>query len=260
MMPKRTRRTFLQTTAAASDAAAGGWRRVNLPTPGNDFGFSNTNNAGGTAGEAGGPTRVTSQVSYYADESVGPLTADQPLVASGRFSGQNINYNVGFGLGWFNQSAGGGTAMPTFLGALIAENSNNNFRFFPASGLDGSLHLGSAVGVNHLDFPIEWEILYDPDQDAYGQVNVRVFGGGISTPGGVTVSYNLTAAERNALVTFDAFGIFTRPSTDVDQNALIYFDDLIYTTFVPEPGTLALVGIGFVGLLGYAGRGRRRRR
>ena len=72
-----------------------------------DYGFSPTNNAGGSAGEIGGrlPERNNAAASYYADLSVGgafELSQQNELEASGKFT---INKNApdgGFFVGWLD--------------------------------------------------------------------------------------------------------------------------------------------------------------
>ena len=68
-----------------------GWTSSNLPNAsGSDFGFRTSSFAGGTAGEAGGVFRRSNSTSYYADTSIGTMTASDRISASGRFNVTSI--------------------------------------------------------------------------------------------------------------------------------------------------------------------------
>src|SRR5262245_40928496 len=60
-----------ETFDSAATATAHGWTGLNNAVPNNNFGFSATNNTGGTpGGEAGGPMARNGVVAYYADTTL----------------------------------------------------------------------------------------------------------------------------------------------------------------------------------------------
>ncbi len=60
-----------------------GWTLFNNPANSNDFGFQDSNFAGGMPGEAGGFFSVTNVPVWYGDESVGNFGGNDALSASG---------------------------------------------------------------------------------------------------------------------------------------------------------------------------------
>jgi len=60
-----------------------GWTSFNLPVDNNDFGFRNSNFAGGNTGEAGGFFSRSDEVAWYGDDTIGNFTGNEILSASG---------------------------------------------------------------------------------------------------------------------------------------------------------------------------------
>src|ERR1700683_5426235 len=68
-----------------------------------NFGFSDTNHAGGKQGEVGGTFWRSGKYAYYADR-IGPLSLDDRLAASGREVLQVGAPDTDMYLGWFNST------------------------------------------------------------------------------------------------------------------------------------------------------------
>ena len=98
----------------AASAAAAGWTGVQNQngTIGTNYGFSNTNNTGGTAGEAGGvlPERIHGVISYYADTDLDDVLSQKntALSASGRIRLNSVFTDGGFKIGWFDTTTAAG--------------------------------------------------------------------------------------------------------------------------------------------------------
>ena len=60
-----------------------GWTSFNLPINRNDFGFRNSDFAGGDTGEVGGLFSQTDEVAWYGDDDVGLLGDNDVIQASG---------------------------------------------------------------------------------------------------------------------------------------------------------------------------------
>ncbi|MEX0643622.1 MAG: hypothetical protein WD468_13040 [Pirellulales bacterium] len=104
-----------QTFEDALTAAAAGWMGSGNTSGPNSYGFSDSNNAGGAPGEAGGTIAVrTTDFTHYADVTlVGAHSQQTPLFASGKFTVQNFAFDGGFELAFFNagsttKATGGG--------------------------------------------------------------------------------------------------------------------------------------------------------
>ena len=83
--------TETQSFDSAESAAAAGWVAVNTTVEGNDYGWSDSANAGGVVGEAGGTVARATTIDYYADTSIGELTLDDFMTASGKFLVTNLS-------------------------------------------------------------------------------------------------------------------------------------------------------------------------
>ncbi len=209
--------TFDSLEAAESQ----GWTGGNLPDAGNDFGFSNTANAGGPAGEMGGIVSRTNKVSCYGDETIGGglLTANQILSAEGTMMFNDLNYDGSFGFGWYQKAAAGGSSTPTRLGMKFSEESDGLRIYADALGATSS-----AITKNNGVF--SWSLSYDPEGGAGVDGRLTLVFGGTTRTVDVPVAKKSTG--------FDAFGLFTHTMSNRDDNIEVYFDNLSYSSFGDE--------------------------
>jgi hypothetical protein len=221
---------------SAASATAAGWTGEdnNDPDLGTEFGFSPTNNAGGSPGEAGGLfPRIQTPVAFYGDTNLGgTLTLDDPLIATGKFTASNLGFDGEVFLGWFDVSD-----IPDrtdFMGFQLREpngDTNPDFRQLATYQLaSGTIDAGDFValpGDIRMDFTIE----YDPDGGAgSGMLTVTM------TPAGgqpISISNELSDADRQEDAEFNAFGLTTSGgagSNVPEQQVEIFIDDLRYTS------------------------------
>ena len=217
---------------------AAGWResgRNRDAALGLDFGFSDSNQAGGQAGEAGGifPGNTGNVVEYYADLSIGEWTLDDPLMASGKFFWDDVN-GPGTGahqliIGFFD--ATDQPSPPDHLGAEILD-ANSQFSVLGLS--DGTFLTKHGFGrTAPEDTPMEFLFEYDPTGGAFGEGLVEATFGDFPTS-----RYVFRALDREIGAQFNAFGIFNSPRIgggEISPFADAYIDEVTYTSN-GEPG------------------------
>ena len=226
---------------AASAASAGWTGKDNTPAGGLglDLGWSDSNIAGGTAGEAGGTITWRSPgIGYYADITGIALTQGEVLHAEGRLTIDSmVNPDGAFELGWFNESQGPGSwipyygGKPDFIGIRFAEPKEDP----PVAGR-AMLRVGASqsderpeiltVGNDFL-FTLD----YDPHGDGpnVGKLALRI--ADAADPGTYTdVTLGGIAWDSENLMTLDAFGMLSCDILDQTRpGAEFYIDDLTYT-------------------------------
>jgi hypothetical protein len=193
-------------------------------TPGaHDFGFSQTNYAGGKIGEVGG-TVWRSTFASYADR-VGPLDLSKPLVASGRVVLTAADPDSDACFGWFQSGAQSGEVKKgarQFIGIAIGGPTRVGHYFRPMvrSGT-GDQALAKQGPVLHPDGkPHQWKFVYDPAANN-GQGAVTL------TFDQDTATLALNPQLRAELNHLDRFGLFS-PGIG-GSKVKIYFADLEYT-------------------------------
>ena len=187
-----------------------------------DFGYSQTNFAGGSIGELGG-TVWRSTFASYADR-VGPLTLKQPLVASGRVVLTGADPDSDVCLGWFHSGAQEGEKKNArdFIGIAIGGPTRIGHYFRPmVTTGSGERSVAPKGPVLHPDGkPHTWSVAYDPAANGgHGAVTV--------TLDQETVTLDLPEKLRAEDLQFDRFGLFA-PGVG-GSKVKIYFDDLEYT-------------------------------
>ncbi|MBX6313818.1 MAG: hypothetical protein IRY99_13015 [Isosphaeraceae bacterium] len=194
-----------------------------------NFGFSNTNHAGGRPGEVGGTFwRTDKNWGYYADR-VGPLTLDDRLEASGRVVLRVGGPDSDMHLGWFNSAvkdqppAQGGH----FLGIHVGGPTRVGHYFQPAyataKGTRGRADTGPVLVPGKV---YEWTLVYDPAANG-GQGAIQV------TLGQESVTLPLKAGHKAQGGRFDRFGLLT--AYPGGQLVRIFLDDLKYTAARSAP-------------------------
>ena len=205
-----------------------------------DLSWKPTNFAGGAeAGEGGGLAHRSGgiPVGFYGDLSIGQLSLDDALMASGKITLVNTNFDGHFQFGFFD-----GTRLRedpldygALLGFLIAE---------PGGGVDPNFRWGAhAVSDDlqqsggHNDFdagwpdsePLDFSIEYDPDAGPAGLLTVTI---GDEPP----AELELTDAQRAAGGTFTAFGLSTGPFTGSARPDVLeaFIDDVSYTSLAVD--------------------------
>ena len=81
-----------------------GWLSFNLSVNNNDFGFRDSEFAGGNPGEVGGFFSRSDEVAWYGDITIGDFTGDEILSVSGLMNIYNVDpdYNANIHVGHFN--------------------------------------------------------------------------------------------------------------------------------------------------------------
>ena len=255
----------------AATAAAAGWTASDNMggTNQTDLGFSNTNNAGAAAGEAGrelvedSPDPVALQ--YYGDITLGgELTESTAFTADGALETATDGNNTvdrGVLIGYFDKDAAG--SLSNMAGVLVTVSSFQD-RFSARAVLvlsDGTVR---ASGTNFIfetdstgalgEVSNAFDIVYDPagGVDGLGELTATITDTDTNTTLGTsTVSRN----AGDAGFSVDTFGLAAGSvNGDYITGGLaggnnadfdIFIDDLTYSgVVVPEPGTLALSMIG----------------
>lgn len=189
-----------------------------------NFGFSDTNHAGGARGEIGGAFWRTEPDAphdgYYADR-IGPLTLEDSLFASGRIAFTRGCADSGMYLGWFN-SAARGDAPSNFVGIVIEGPSRVGHyfraRYGTASGAARDPRTGPVIMPDGR--PHRWTFAYDPGGNG-GTGAIR------ATLDGTAVALNLAPDHKAQGAAFDRFGMLTMRRGG--HYMTVYFDDVKYS-------------------------------
>ncbi len=226
IMADREFETFDDETSASNH----GWVARNMRA-GNNFGFSNTNNAGGmAAGELGGTvSRSDIPISTYLDETIGTVTAEEFLYASGKISLTDINFDGWFYLGWSREEGGRGSN-DRLLGIRSTDGPPGVFTLRARRQLDGDAGSSDGDVLDVTDGVYDFSFLYDPVAPGSPGLLTVTIGDQVSTE---------VIPAANKATTFDRFGLFTRDYSDEITQAEIYIDDLVYTSSDPVYATTA---------------------
>lgn len=206
-----------------------------------NYGFSPTNFAGGKKGELGGlvwrANPGSEEEGYYADR-VGPLTLQQPLVASGRIALRRASTDGDLHFGWFKHDGWNKPASvadrtgPPFLGITIGgpDWAGHFFRATYATAIEPpdqvvpGYNVDAAPRIEPDGKSHEWTMKYDPAGN--GTITV--------TLDGESAVLKLRPGVKDRKIVFDRFGLFTmRPDGHSNE---IYFDDLTYTAGPDDKG------------------------
>jgi len=225
-----------------------GWdghnNRVKVEKPNSviqDFGYSQTNRAGGkAAGEFGGRVQRCNTSAFYGMRLDQPKTLDSKLRCSGSFALTQSTGTSGLFFGWFNTKTPGSRPYNWMGFGLGGEKTGCcvNVGYRTTGGLaDGpgrvtgygpgwfakpkvrDIHLIPNDGTRYT-----FDFLYDPEANGgIGEITFTLGGKGPFT-GGPFV-YKLKPSHRESGATFDAFGIINSQSAGGFLTA--YFDDLV---------------------------------
>lgn len=230
-------------------------------------GWSNTNTAGAAAGEGQAKFHrlnstgdgLNENVAWYADRNLGGTldVSTQALTASGQLCVTDFasypDLGNGVWLGWFRP--GGGCRM----GIMLNDNGGAGLGWYAGiynnyGQLIAQQFMGSVAANLKYSFYME----FDNNEGAYGQGRLVAR----MTPEGYSMEQSvihLTSKLSN--YEFSAFGL-SRPNPSPyapwEYKAIdMRIDDLAYTSNLPEPGTLAALASGLLGMIGLGIRRRK---
>jgi hypothetical protein len=187
-----------------------------------NFGFSDTNYAGGKPGEIGGTFWRGGKYAYYGDR-VGPLTLENRLEASGKVILKVGGPDSDMFLGWFNSGNKDDPPVDSgnFLGVHIGGPTRVGHYFQPVvTTADGTREMASSGPVMSQGKRQKWSIVYDPAADnGRGAIRVTLDNESITLP--------LKKGIKSRGAHFDRFGMFT--ATSGGQMVKLYIDDIKYT-------------------------------
>jgi len=229
-----------QDFATLSQATSAGFTGLNNQSSIQNYGFSNTNNASGVAGEAGGSFRMEASRTYYADTTLnGTLTNADNLSAGGAFKMTNSASSASqLFIAHFDPTP---ATNQNILGLRIVDNNSNaaNFRFQAfLSYSNGGTDSGAIVVVPNT--VTSFSYVFDPDPD----------NNPITTPGlltasftdGVTTYTSSTSTTAALPASFSAWGLRTDVLGGFESaNPLTLFIDDVNYTSIPEPATAGLI-------------------
>ncbi|HEX3601548.1 MAG TPA: hypothetical protein VHU84_15460 [Lacipirellulaceae bacterium] len=196
-------------------------------TGAHNFGYSDTNFAGGQTGEVGGSFWRGGDFAYYADR-VGPLNLRQKLVAHGKVKLIAAGPDSDMSFGWFNSASRSKEAADTqnFVGIHVGGPTRIGHYLSPVlASSDGTVAKLKTAPVIKQGVTYDWSLIYDPDANS-GRGSLQ------ATLGTESGTLPLRPNQRTENAHLDRFGFFT--STTGGQMVKIYFDDLQYTATVPK--------------------------
>jgi|GEM_PF-212254 len=212
--------TVTETFDNATTTSAHGWTGSGNTDGGNNFGWSNTGNVLGSAGEAGGVFARSMSYRYFADTSIDTLQrAATVLPLSGSMKLTDEDFDGKFALGYFKAGDEG----TNFVGLLIAEPSAGGD---PFRGYLTVMGPGGASSTSPINLPqnslLTFDLTWTGNTDGSGSLGGTVAG----------FSVGITAAAGAG--TFNAFGLLCGglANDDVSANAIAYSDDLTYAKWV----------------------------
>jgi len=233
--------TETQSFDSDASAAAAGWVAVNTTVEGNNYGWSDSANAGGANGEAGGTVARATTTDYYADTSIGVLTLDDFMTASGKFLVTNLSpdYSGGQAIGWFNTDDPMAPRTNN-LYVKLQDQSETEVRWEPKVNFTaGESGINRDKMVLNADTHYSWELTYDPAAGDFGQgmFSTSVWDEDTEHTLVATAALSLTEEHRTGqTLTVNAFGILHyAQSAGPERKADIFHDDLEYTVGGGEP-------------------------
>jgi len=215
-----------------------GWDGNGNRDSGQDFGWSNTNNAGGSAaGEIGGDV-IRSPLAWYAAE-ITPISAGTTSFSA---SGKLILSGSGnFLVGWFDSTKAASGGLDWGPDNFVGFRSDDNSLYVYADGGGGSFASGVTAGGSGAT---TFNVSYD---HSTGDLTATSGQGGSETRG---------VGDKGNLANLDRFGILNLHIPGNDAAGTMWVDDLTFTgNVVPEPTSIVLMMLG----LGLAAFSRRRR-
>jgi hypothetical protein len=196
--------------------------------PYHDFGFSNTNRAGGARGEIGGVIWRNEAPAYYGDR-IGPVTLNDKLHVAGTMAFTGAGSDSGVFVGFFNAESKKRKTKPmheepekNMLAIMIEGQSRIGHYFRPAYYTkSGRGKLKESGPIIRPDGKVHrWSMDYDPaGAGGNGQIIVK-FDDSVQT-------FDLSPGDKADGATFDRFGIFDLQSGG--HYVEVWFDDLVYT-------------------------------
>lgn len=190
-----------------------------------DFGHSQTNHAGGGAGEIGGSICRSVKPATYA-VPIGPKTLNDRLKASGRFNVTRSEGGSGALIGWFNTASRGWRAPNALF--LRIDGESNSFRIFFEYGsqhwktgggqaFEGTYQTNPSSKIPVDGKPHEWSIEYDPEgADGRGEITLQLDDEVHKAP--------LDEGHKLDGATFDRFGIMNQQI--YGDELTVYLDDV----------------------------------
>src|ERR1700677_3516551 len=113
-----------ETFDTQTSASADGWTDYRDQANGEDYGWSDSNHAGGTPGEAGGLLVRTGGIrSWYADEAIGGLSLNDYFSVSGQVDITRPSTDAPYIIGYFNTNDPAGNL--DLLGLSLAEGTGS---------------------------------------------------------------------------------------------------------------------------------------
>ncbi len=227
--------------ASAASAASDGWGELGSRINGQNYGLSDTQNASGAVGEAGGTMTRKAIRSSYCDVFGGPLTLADRIAAQGSFTLSSApasgNASVVYGHGDSTQV--GLNSEANQMGLVLATGPARLFAHLTFSTGSASRYELALLTNVVLDQLYDWDYTYDPAANGgNGALTVDVVNGGVTN----TSVLNLSAAQRALGAAFDSFGIIQRGLSDQSPAPSVsaFIDDVVYTAVLAPPPKLTV--------------------
>ena len=192
-----------------------------------NFGWSNTNNAGGAAaGEIGGDI-IRSPLAWYAQEITPINAANTSLSASGSVV---LSGSGNFIMGWFDSTSAGSGGLDWDTTHIIGFRSDDHSLYVYGDKGGGGFASNVTPGGSG---PTTFDVAYD---HTTGMLTA-------SSGQGNSASRDVSGG-LGALTNLDRFGILNLHIPGNDAGANIFVDDLTFTGIVPEPTSIVLMMLG----------------